>query len=724
MGATPDPLSPPPPRGVDSPPGQGTAAGAQAAKRAKAEKIGRYAAMFIMPLLMVGMMITGYLAAMHSPTPHDMPMVIAGAPADTAPFVKALETADPDAVDLTVVRDADAARRMVFERTATGAVYLHGSNATLYTAGGAGASQASVVTGLVAPQAIAQGLTLDTEDVAPLPDSDSSGLGAMFMTTALVMAGYLPFSMLVSNSPELLRFRRAVPLLAGWSALMAGLVWAVTGPILGVVESGHAPAVLGISWLGVFAIGSVQLFFTRIFGSMAVLVGLFFLMVLGIPSSNMSLSLHTMPSLYPYLHSFLPTAAIGESMRSALHFGGEGAGRHLLVLALGAAVGLGLTLLVDAKKRNKVPHPEPIVINMPSLHGGPRPKGRFWRYVSIFVFPFAMVALMLSAMLGAMHEPTPRDMPVAVVGATTQQAQQGIAGLEKNMEGLFDLRAVDTAEEARGLVANRDVVGAFVLPTAQAPQATLVTSQAAGSSASQVVTQVFSQVAAGQHLELAVDDIAPLPASDSSGVVSMYLAMGWMLSGFMIIVVGANAAPASRPLRKLLPITAIYSAFMSAVVWLIAGPITGAIDGHFWQLFGTGMLAIFSVAMFAAVFERLIGMLAIIPVIGILMFLGVPASNGALSIYMEPEMFRVLHDFLPMPAAVESIGSILYFGGDVVGTHLLTFGIWGAGSLAAVFIIDRFKPVRTTTEYVTEPPAAPPVTTGPDDEHARELLGV
>lgn len=42
-----------------------------------------------------------------------------------------------------------------------------------------------------------------------------------------------------------------------------------------------------------------------------------------------------------------------------------------------------------------------------------------------------------------------------------------------------------------------------------------------------------------------------------------------------------------------------------------------------------------------------------------LVFLGDPAFNGALSIYMEPVFFVWLHGFLPMPAAVESTRSIL-----------------------------------------------------------------
>lgn len=670
---------------------------AAAAKRAKAEKIGRYVAMFFMPLVMVGMMVGGYLGAMHSPSPRDVPIVVVGSQAQD--FAATLEKSAPDAVEATVSADAEAAKQAVLDQDIAGAVILENGNAVVYTASGNGASLASTVTGLVAPSVLQSGLVLEAEDLAPLPASDVSGLGAMFMATALVMAGYLPFSLTLSNSPELLRFRRAVPLLAAWSALIGVLMWAVTGPLLGVVE-GHAAAVIGICALGVFAIGSVQLFLTRLVGPMAVLVGMLLLMVLGIPSSNMAMSLHTLPPMFSFFHNFLPTPAVGEALRAVLYKGGAGVWPHLMVLAIGAIAGLALTRIFDFSKRRKNPDYSMPPVTVPSLHGGPRPKSRIWRYAALLFFPVAMVGMMISFMLGAMYQPAPKDMPIAIVGATAEQSQQTIDGLNTKMSGLFDLRAADTAESARNLVLDRSVSAAVVLPTAQGEPATLITNQAAGTSAKQVVVQVFTQVMAAQKMEVATEDVRPLPTDDSLGVVSMYLSMGWIMAGFMIVIVGANAQPASRPLKRLLPIVAGWSVFISAVLWLIAGPITGAVQGHFWQLFGTGIIAVFSVAMFTTVFERLIGMLAILPVVGILMFVGVPASGGAMSIYMEPHIFRVLHEILPMPAAVEAVKSILYFGGDVVGHQLLVFGIWGVASLLIVAIIDKFKPVSITTEIV------------------------
>lgn len=661
--------------------------------RARKEQIGRKVAMILLPFVMVSMMITGYLAAMHAPAPRDMPIAVTGTSQQAESFARALGAADPDAVDVRVVATDEQARELVLGRDVAGAVSLAPDGAaTLYTAGAAGASQSSAVTTLVAPVVVGQGAELTVDDLAPLPGNDTAGLAAMFMATALMLAGYMPWSVMLSNSPELLRKRRAVPLLAGWSALIAVLVWFVAGPILGAVE-GHTAAILGIAWLAVFAVGSVQYFLTKILGPLAVLVGMLFIMVLGVPASNMGMSVHTLPPLYEKLHAFLPTPATGEALRSVMYFDGDGVGTYLTVLVIGAVLALAATFGVDALKQRKGATAEPQV-TLPSLTAGGRPEKTWVRYTILASFPLAMVVLMFSTMLGAMYQPAPRDMPVTVVASSTEIAEQAVAGLEGNLTGLFDLTASDSLDDAREAVRERNVVAAYVLPSAENPTATLLTVEAAGMSQQQVVRTVFEQVSAAQQMPFVVEDLAPLPGSDTMGTVTLYVAMGWIMSGFMLVVVGSNAAPDAMRLRSLLPTAAGWSVFMSAVVWVIADPIVGAVDGHFWPLWGTGIVAIFATAMFTAVLARLFGLLAVIPAVGVLMFVGVPASNGALSVYMTPEIFRVLHDVLPMPAAVESIRSILYFGADAVSPHLVTFAIWGVVSLLCVIAIDVVRARR------------------------------
>lgn len=657
--------------------------------------------MFMMPLIMVGMLVSGYLASMHSPKTHDMPVIIAGQTAQAQEFADSLAQATGDSLDISVSTSPEDARHSVLNRESSAAVVIDGGHATLYTASSAGASQKSTATSIIAPQILASGLTMASEDVAPLPDNDMSGLGAMFMTTALLMAAYLPFSLTLSNSPELLRFKRAVPLLAGWAALISGLIALITGPILGVVE-GHSLAVMGVAWLGIFAIGSVQLFFTRLFGPMAVIVGMLLLMVFGIPASNMSLPIWSMPDFYGFLNSFLPAPALGEALRSVLYFDGHGVGQYLTVLIIGGIAGLLATYIFDRIKLRKKGELADGPVNVASLHGGPRPKTRRWRYISLLAFCVSMVAMMITVMLSAMGKPEPRDMPIAVVGSTVEQAQQMADGLEQAMPGYLELTATDSAEQAQELVESREVVAAYILPSQSSPTATLLTNQAAGTSAVQIAQSIFTQISAGQEIEMTTQDVAPLPERDSMGMTTMYLAMGWIMAGFMIVVVGANAAPMSRPLRKMIPIVAGWAVFISAVLYLIAGPIVGAVEGHFFELWAVGAFTVFCVAWFATIWERLFGMFAVPISVGVLMFLGIPASNAAISQYMVPSAFAWLHDVLPFPAAAEAIRSILYFESDVVGHNLLTIGLWGAISLIVVFIIDRIKPVNTDFTSMAE----------------------
>ncbi|MEW2111841.1 hypothetical protein [Streptomyces albidoflavus] len=52
------------------------------------------------------------------------------------------------------------------------------------------------------------------------------------------------------------------------------------------------------------------------------------------------------------------------------------------------------------------------------------------RYVAAVLFPLSTLVAVVGLMGAPMHKPEVRDMPVAVVGATEQQARQAVAGLE------------------------------------------------------------------------------------------------------------------------------------------------------------------------------------------------------------------------------------------------------------------------------------------------------
>jgi hypothetical protein len=498
-----------------------TAEDEAAAKRAKAEFIGRTVAIFLMPLIFVGMMITSYLGTMHSPEANDMPIVVAGSSAKADDVTFAINGAEPDAFDIESTDDIYSAHEDVVDRDASAAIIVEGDSATIVTASGAGVQQASTVEQLVRPALEDDGMKVTTEDVAPLPDRDPTGMAAIVPHDGHRHGGIHALQCAAVELPRTaeIQTHRADP--RGWSAVIAGLVWTVACPILDVVDVKDTVAVLGIAWLGVFAISCVQLFITRLVGALGVIIGILFLMVLGMPSSNMAMPVYSMPKFFRFTHEFLPMPAIGESLRSVLYFDGNGVTGHLFVLALGAVAGLLMTKVYDHFYAKRNSHPVPLDVNVAAIHGGRRPDTKLMRCISLTLFPLAMVTMMITFMLGAMHSPTPKDMPVAVVGSSVEQAEDTIKQLDEQMDGKFEFTALDDKGEARRLVENRDEVAALVLPSEKSSDFELLANQAGNNASYRVAVQVFEQVAQAQDSDLTVDNLKPLPDRDKNGVVVM-----------------------------------------------------------------------------------------------------------------------------------------------------------------------------------------------------------
>uniref|UniRef100_A0AAU1M2U6 ABC transporter permease n=1 Tax=Streptomyces sp. NBC_00148 TaxID=2903626 RepID=A0AAU1M2U6_9ACTN len=318
------------------------------------------------------------------------------------------------------------------------------------------------------------------------------------------------------------------------------------------------------------------------------------------------------------------------------------------------------------------------------------------KYVVLGLFPLLMTVLMVGIFVSAMHSPTPNNLPVAVVGSSVQQAQGAADALSAEAGEALDIRVETSVDTAKNLVHDQEIGGAYVLPAEGDQDAVLYLAGAGGSSLKQVVTQTFGQVAAEQQVTLDVEDLAPLPAHDNMGTSSLYLTIGFVMAGFLFVTIVSTAAPELMKLRKMIPLFAGWAALMSVSIWALAGPVIGAVEGQAWQLLGIGWLMIFSVAMVTALLARFLGPLAVIPAVTLFMFLGVPSSGGALSTYVEPVLFQSLHSVLPTPATLESVRSVLYFGGTGVGGHLLTIGLWGAAGLALNALVELVQRRRKT----------------------------
>ncbi|MGN0065369.1 MAG: ABC transporter permease [Nocardioides sp.] len=651
-----------------------------------AARKGRLAALFVMPFLMVTMMYATYMGTMHDPQPRDLPVAVAGPGAGDV--ATQLEASTDGALDVRVV-EADEARELVTDREVAGAVVLgENQSATVLTASAAGVSQSSLVSTKVLPTLAGNGWQTATEDLVPVTDGDGSGTLVLFAAMGMVLAGYVPLSGMIQATPNLLRLRRFVPIAVGWAAAVSTIIWTILGPIVGAVE-GHYLAFLGTGTLTILAVSTCQLLFSKVMGAMGVLPGMLIFVIFGVPSSGLAMPTASMPGFFQWLHGVLPLGQAGEALRAFIYFEDSQAVQHLLVIAGWLVVSLLLCALRERKGHEIVGGPlyHDREAPLPALAGGPAAHYKL-RLVAVTAFPLAIVATVVTLMGFSMHQPTVRDMPVAVVGPAVA-TEQFVAGLAEQTDGILTFTEVEDREEATELVRTQEVVAAYVLPTEQGGEATLVTAGGAGAAQKNVVTQVFTPVAAASQTPLVIDDIAPLTENDTNSSNSLYTGMSWIMAGFLFFAVLRGGAPEITRTRQLLPMVAGWSVGISVWLWFLFDVLIGAVNGHALEMIGVGAVTVFCVAWFSALLVRPIGLMALLPVMVIAMLAGVPASGGGLSVYMVPEIFRDLTAYLPLPAAVDIARSMVYFGNEGLGHNLLVLAVWGAvGLLLNVLVVD------------------------------------
>lgn len=483
------------------------------------------------------------------------------------------------------------------------------------------------------------------------------------------------------------------------------LIWLILGPVVGAVE-GHYPLFLGVGTLAVLAVGVTQMLLTKVMGPFAVLVGMLLWVIFGMPASNLALPIHSMPGFFGWLHDVLPLPAAGGALRSVIYFDGAGVWKHVAVLAVWLVVAGALAVLKEHRSGQLIiggPLYTAPDAPLPALSGGPVASYRK-RLFAVAAFPMVILISVVTLMSFSMHEPTLRGMPVAVV-APAQQADAFVDAVEPTMGEYVDLEVVSSLDAARDRLMERDLVAAYVLPTEAGGPAQLLSSGGAGAAQQTAVTQMFGALAAESQLALEAVDVAPLTDDDTGGSNSMYVAMAWIMAGFLFLTVLRGGAPDLTRTRELLPLVAGWSVGMAVWLWFLFDVVIGAVNGHALELIGYGALTIFAVGWATGAFTRVLGLGALIPVMIVVMLAGVPASGGGLSIYMVPELFRSIGAFLPMPAAVDIARSVVYFDGLGIGRDLLVLAVWGVvGFLVNVFVVDR---------WVNRAGAKPPAPMGP-----------
>jgi len=298
--------------------------------------------------------------------------------------------------------------------------------------------------------------------------------------------------------------------------------------------------------------------------------------------------------------------------------------------------------------------------------------------------------------VGAFHAPAPHDVDLAVVGPA-QAAEQTVTRLNA-LDG-HPLHARTAADEAaaRTLIDDRQVYGALLL----GPDGhdTLLVAGGAGTSVTSATQSVLAQAEAAQRRTLTVDDIVPVNSGDNRGLSGFYLAVGWVVGGYLLAtalaVVGGRPRGLPATARRL-TLVAGYAALSGLGGALIVDQILGVYAGHYWALAGLGALVVFATAAFTLALQAVLDFVGIGLVIMLFVVLGNPSAGGAYGTALLPPFWAAIGPWLTPGAATDGIRSIVYFGGTGAGQPLWVLAGYAVFGVALTVVATWYRDRRTS----------------------------
>src|SRR5690349_473437 len=164
----------------------------------------------------------------------------------------------------------------------------------------------------------------------------------------------------------------------------------------------------------------------------------------------------------------------------------------------------------------------------------PTPKA-----VALVLLPATVLMLAFAfSYVGAFHDPTPHNVPVAVVGPPAVAGQ-----LDRLPGDPLDARQSPSRADALAQIDDREVYGAY-----DAAANRLYVASAANRATAIALEQTFNRVAAARRQPaVPVIDVKPLPAKDPNGTAAFYAMIAWMFGGYIgATLIGLIGAPRSR----------------------------------------------------------------------------------------------------------------------------------------------------------------------------------
>jgi hypothetical protein len=321
----------------------------------------------------------------------------------------------------------------------------------------------------------------------------------------------------------------------------------------------------------------------------------------------------------------------------------------------------------------------------------PSPKA-----VALVLLPALVLMLAFAfSYVGAFHDPTPHNVPLAVVGPPALATQ-----LDQLPGDPLDTRQSPSRSDALSQIDDRKVYGAYEAATNR-----LYVASAANRATAIALERTFDRLSAVRRQPaVRVTDVKPLPLNDPNGTAAFYAVIAWVFGGYIAAtLIGLIGAARSRSHKRAAARIGALAGF-----GLVAGILSvimlraffGVFVGHVVALCAIGALTIFASAAATAGIQAAAGPAGTGLVILLFVILGNAASGGPFARPLLPGLWRTIGGVLPPGASVDLSRAALFFDGSRIAGPILVLVGWAV--LGSALLIALGGRVVTMVEAETE----------------------
>lgn len=305
--------------------------------------------------------------------------------------------------------------------------------------------------------------------------------------------------------------------------------------------------------------------------------------------------------------------------------------------------------------------------------------------------PLFFIIMFCLCYVAAFHAPHPHEVPVALVGVP-ESVRDAIA---KALPGVVDLRTYSSLADAKTAVLHGRVAVAYDGGAHEIFKATAHQYQVAA-----LIPAMLTPILTAAGVTATITDLAPLPAWDEYGTVSLYLMLSWCIGGYMVAMfIGLMGAPLRHRTRVLVILGG--GVIIAFVTNLLAGPVIGAVHGHFAVLFLIAWGWIVAIGLAVNGFSYFAGRFIALPAMVVFIFLSMPSSGAAYPAWFMREPFAWLNNVVVGSGITEMLKRELYDVGPGFSRGFTMMISYAVGGLVLMIVGKKVWERRRVHAIVT-----------------------